>query len=349
MSRRLAGSISRRKLALDEPDAVLAGQRAAEPQHEVERFVEAALGPRELGGVVRVDEQVDVDVAVAGVAEVHDRDAVARRELAQAVDQGRDPRHRDDHVLVDLLRGDVAQGGGERAPGAPEVRGGSGVGGAGDADQPVHRRRRGHRVDRLPEAVARAVDLDHQQRRDRLGEAQVLVAADHVDRAAVHELERAGRYGLRHDRRDCRRRRPDGPVGGLQRVAGLRQRRKPEGCLGDDREGALRADQQPGEVVADHALGGRHPGADRLAGTGHGAQAEGVVAGGAVLDRARPGGVAGEVAAHRADRRARRVGWPEEAVGRDGVLQGLVGEARLDAGEAVARLEREHAVHALER
>ena len=133
--------------------------------------------------------------------------------------------------------------------------------------------------------------------------------------------------------------------GGGQGDRPLRRRPQRQGRLGDDAEGALRADEQPGQVVAGDALdrapaGAQHPpvGEDDL-------QAEHVVGGDAVLDAAQAAGVLREVAADRAPVVAGGVRRIEQPGPGDGVPQRLVHHARLDDGEPVGRGDLEDGVH----
>ncbi len=60
----------------------------------------------------------------------------------------------------------------------------------------------------------------------------------------------------------------------------------------------------------------------------------------------RPAGVHGDVAGDGAGELARRIGGVEEAVDRGGVGDGDVGDARLDAGDAIGLVDVQHAGHA---
>ena len=72
---------------------------------------------------------------------------------------------------------------------------------------------------------------------------------------------------------------------------------QPYGDLGDQPEGALRTDQQTGEVVPGDTLRGLTTQPDQLAGAGDHLEPQDVVAGHAVLDAADAAGVGGDVAA----------------------------------------------------
>src|SRR3569623_1154963 len=104
----------RRALARDErallhAHAVFARERALEYEHQREDAVEAVLGTRHLDRVVRVHEQIDVYIAVAGVAEVDDGDSELARELLESTDEFGHARHGHHHDYVDLLGGDGAE------------------------------------------------------------------------------------------------------------------------------------------------------------------------------------------------------------------------------------------------
>ena len=75
---------------LDVADAVFAGQRAIEGQDEIEDLVEAGGGLFRFLGLVRIEQKVDVDVAVAGMAEVDDGQGVFVRQRLEAADETRD-------------------------------------------------------------------------------------------------------------------------------------------------------------------------------------------------------------------------------------------------------------------
>ena len=105
----------------------------------------------------------------------------------------------------------------------------------------------------------------------------------------------------------------------------------------DHAERALRADEQPGQVVAGDALDGPPSGAQHPPVGEHDLQAEHVVGGDAVLHAAQAAGVGGEVAADRAPVVAGGVRRIEQPGAGDGVPQRLVHHARLDDGEPVGR------------
>ena len=130
---------------------------------------------------------------------------------------------------------------------------------------------------------------------------------DRADAGVVHDLEQAGHQAAGHhpldDLAGLRRRRE----GGHQGDRPLRRRAQRQRRLGDDAERALRADEQPGQVVAGDALDRAPSGAQHPPVGEHDLQAQHVVGGDAVLDAAQAAGVGGEVAADRAPVVAGRV------------------------------------------
>src|SRR4030065_407262 len=74
-------------VALFAADAVFAGERAAEANHQIEHLPQARARVFFLARVLRVVQQVHVNVAIAGVAEVHDRYAEFAGSPCQSGDQ----------------------------------------------------------------------------------------------------------------------------------------------------------------------------------------------------------------------------------------------------------------------
>ena len=114
--------------------------------------------------------------------------------------------------------------------------------------------------------------------------------------------------------------------------------------LGRDAEGPLAADDDAGQVVAGVVL--RRPAdLDDLAVGQHELQTEDVVDRDAVLQRVRPAGVGGDVAADGAGPLARRVGGVVVARRLQVIGQPDVDDARLDHGVAVAEVDFEDPLH----
>ena len=148
--------------------------------------------------------------------------------------------------------------------------------------------------------VARAVGLHEQGRLAARGEAEVVHRLDGRDRGAIEELQQRRSMAIGAEGEDC--------AGGLvQRVEGrqcsereVRRRDQAHQRRRDDAQGAFRADEQAGEVIAGGALRRALPGADLLASGEDDLQRLDVVGGHAVLDAAQAACVGGHVAADRA-------------------------------------------------
>ena len=114
--------------------------------------------------------------------------------------------------------------------------------------------------------------------------------------------------------------------------------------LGDHRERALRAEQQPREVVAGRGLAGARAGVDHRAVGEHRAQAEHVLAHRAVAGRAGARGGGGRHAAERGV--GAGVDGEEQPVLPEPLLERQPVHARLHAAVEVLGVDLEHAVHA---
>ncbi len=131
---------------------------------------------------------------------------------------------------------------------------------------------------------------------------------------------------------------------GQHRARALRAAQDAHGDLGDDRQHALAAGQQPEPVVA----GGvemRAADVEDFAVDGDDLQAQQVVGGDAVFQAVRAAGVHVDVAADHAGELAGRIGRIEEPVGRDRVGDADIGHARLHDGAAIGVVDVEDLVH----
>ena len=263
--------------------------------------------------------------------------AAGRGDRVAAVEERRDPRPRHGDVVderaAELLQRRQRHPPGLRAAGRPR-RGRRWC--ARTRRRPPGRAAASASISR-GRGLAPGVGLRHQQRVRAAVEVGLEQVVDGADAGVVHDLEQAGHQAAGHHPLDhlagLRRRRERGGEGDRA----LRRRAQRERRLGDDAERALRADEQPGQVVAGHALDGAPPGAQHPPVGEHDLQAHHVVGGDAVLHAAQAAGVGGEVAADRAPVVAGGVRRIEQPGAGDGVAQRLVHHARLDDGEPVGR------------
>src|SRR5687767_2309520 len=87
---------------LDEADAVLAGDRPAEPERELEQLLGHARRQRELSLVLDVEQEGRVEVAVARVAPGAARQAEPATDLERLLDRLGEPVERHGDVLARL-------------------------------------------------------------------------------------------------------------------------------------------------------------------------------------------------------------------------------------------------------
>ncbi len=348
----LQGGDDRRDLAgeagaLEQADAVLARDRAAEVEGVADDVLEGRLRSRGGRGVVGRDDQQGVQVAVTGVRDVGDEHAVPLPRRDDAVQHLGHGTHRDAHVLgehrAEALQGRVGEPSGGEQRLRLVVVGGQGREGRARS---LHRRQ-----DRGGLVVARGaggVDAGQQQgtRVDR--EAHVLPPVHGLQAVPVHQLEGRGYDAARADRRhgaagrrDVLELARDGALGGTGRT-------QPQGDLGDDAERPLGADHEAAQVQAGDPLGGSAPEADDLARAGHHLEPEHVVTRHAVLDAAHAPGVGGDVAPDRRPRGAGRVRRVPQAVARRLGPQVVVDHAGLDDGQALALVDLTDRGHRLE-
>ncbi len=128
-----------------------------------------------------------------------------------------------------------------------------------------------------------------------------------------------------------------------------RLRHQPQDDLRDDGERPLGPDQQVRQVVADDVLDDLPAGLDDLAGRQHRLEAQHVLLGRPVLERARPAGALGDVAADDRLPQRRRVRRIEEPDLLDRVLEIAGDDVGFDDGDEVGFVDLEDAVHPLER
>ncbi len=120
------------------------------------------------------------------------------------------------------------------------------------------------------------------------------------------------------------------------------------GDLGRDAQRALAADEQPDQVVAGHALDGAPADPEHLAVGHHPFHPQHVVAGDAVLERARAAGVLGDVAAERAPLPGVGIRRVEEALRLDRLHQIAGDHPGLDHRDEVLGGDRPDGVHPLD-
>ncbi len=339
--------LGRHVLAFAQAHPVLAGGGAAESDGLQHQPLGNLLHQRPFRGVVLAAGDVQVHVAVAGVAESVGDEAVGSdfslhglQQLGVAGD-GDCHVHDEDVVLrvvvldhlaegMPRLEYPVAFGPPQARPEVPAALGGADVLGG---IQPL---------DEL--AGARAVELEEQGRLH--GQPEFFLLVHQGDTLRPQQLERRRvepRAFELVDRAGRRRHRWEGGHGG-----GILRRKthEPQGRLEHDTEGTLGADEQVDETVARGALAGPRAEFDHLpARQGHD-QAHDVVPGRAVEHRAGAAGVVGDHAAE--GRPGAGVGRKEQAGVPEFFVQVLVDHPRFDVRLKILFADGEDPVHAAE-
>ena len=202
-------------------------------------------------------------------------------------------------------------------------------------------------LDLLFHRFAQAFQFDEQHRGRIHRIAGVGGLFHHAQHDAVQHLDGHRRDGARRDFGH----RVGGRIRGIencqQRLDQLRLAHQPHHDFRDQRHGAFRAGEQPGEIVARRiqflAAGGIN-----LAIRRYEFQAQHVVGGDAVGERVRPAGVLRHVAANGAGALAGRIGRVEILPALRGQRQIEIHHARLDHGALVGVIDFENPVHARE-
>ena len=104
-----------------ETDSMFACDHAAPREHLREELVERLLDPRLHGRILEIrGHDIDMNVAVAGVAESRNGKSVTRLQFARELDEIDEPTPRDDDVLVELSESGCAERIAELAPERPQ-------------------------------------------------------------------------------------------------------------------------------------------------------------------------------------------------------------------------------------
>ena len=265
-----SGDSSRPRYArFRESDAVLAADRSFERDHA---FEELAFGFRRaphLVGIAGIDHQVDVDVAVAGMAEARDQQPVLATHALDELEELRHAAARHDQVVVDLARRERAQRDTTARGALPRWR----------------RAPRSFAARRTSIAPARG-----RRRATRSASSSTPAGTPSTSRISIAPVPGGATLPAQVplDRARATRRSISSIVAGTTRAASSadtartaaamsakrrlqrrlhgRLRHEPQRDLGDDRQRAFRTDEQLGEVVADDVLDALRSGADDLAG-----------------------------------------------------------------------------------
>src|SRR5713101_6810046 len=340
--------------ALGQAHAVLPGDRAAQPDGGLDHLVDGGLAPSALVGAA--EEQVHVQVAVAGVAVGGGGEPVLLADAADGADHLQQLTAGHGDVLADLERPDVGQRDPRHAPRFPQLAALRLVLGREHLQGPMRGAQLARPRQLLGRALPVAVVLDQERAADPLGELERRPRSQRAHGGTVEQLARARQEAGVEDGLHRAGRRVLVGEQGEQRLDPPRERDELQRRLGDHRQRPLAADQEVGQIVPRDSLPAPVARAHDGAVCQHRLQRQHVVGGHAVLQRARPSRVVREVPADAAHRLRVGIGRIEEALLLDGVLQLLEHHAGLhnahhvgarDLEDAVQLLQREHDAAAL--
>ena len=335
----------RHAVLLFQADAVLAAQHAAEVDAGLQDVVPGLEDAVDLLAVTFVVQHQRVQVAVAGMEDVGDAQAIAVADDLQAR-QGFGQAGAGDDAVVGVIVGRQASDGAERLLAALPQQGALGVV-LGDAHglAVVLLADVGNALRVGFHAVLDAVELDEQEGAGVQRQTGLDGRLHRLDGQVVHHFQgrrdNAGADDATYRVAGCFNRVEEGQ----QRLDRLRLAHDPHGDAGDDAEGALGANEQAGQVVAG-GVEQRTAEMHQVAVRQHDFQAQHVVGGDAVLEGVRAAGVFRHVAADGARPLARRVRRVVEAAVRHGQRQVQVHQPRLHHGALVAVIDFQDLVHA---
>ncbi len=269
---------------------MLAGAGAVHPDRELVQPADIVPRPGELGRIVHVDQQEDVEVPVPCVPDDRRHEPVRRGTVRRGPHRLGEPPDGHAGIGADPLRAGTQ---GERGPvrvvpRAPQPDPLVRIDRRGEARAAVAGRDPAHRLGLLGDRGGAAVEL-HQEKR-RLGERQPGIGVHRPHLQRIQELDPRDR----HAALDHLAHRPRGLGDGRERARRahyrLRDALEAQRDLGDHAKRALRSDHQPRQVIAGRALARACRGSDRLAAREHDAQPKDLIADRAVAHRVGPRG-----------------------------------------------------------
>ena len=327
------------------PNAVLAGDGAADRHAQLEYFAAQFLGAFQFPRLVGIVEYQRVQVAVAGMEYVADRQAVRRRQHPDLRQHLCQVPARDGAVHAVVVRREAAHGRKGSLASGPETLALRLVAGDTQIDRAGLREHRAGAFDLGRDILASSVQFAQQDRRRLFGITGVHESFHGADGRIVEQFETRRNDAGGDDGCDGGRGGFDGIESREHDLRRLRLRQQFDGHLGDDAKQSLRAGQQGQQVIARTV--------ERFAADGQGLALDGqdlelldVVHGEPVFEAMHAPGVFRHVAADGAgDLRGGVRGVIEaERLGR--FRDGQIGHAGLDARGAIVDVDVEYPVEA---
>src|ERR1039457_6433472 len=325
-------------------DPVLAADRPAHLDAELEDLHAGLHHPGLLLGVAPVEQDQRVEVPVPGVEDVGDLQVVLLADLGHLSEDGGEGGAGHRSVADEVARGDTGHRPERAAAPGPEGRPLGVVPGHANFAGAVLLADVGDGLGLLLEVVLQPVQFDDEHSGTVEREAALDRRLDRLDDELVHHLEGRRDHACRHDGRDGLASLLDAVVDSEERLHPLGQADDLRHDLGADAERPLAADEDPGEVVARRV--GRLPAQARhLAVRQDDGHPEDVVRGDAVLEAVGSAGVLRHVAAERRGLLARGVRQVLIAQRRQGAAELEVEHPGLHPGPHVGHVHLEELVH----
>jgi hypothetical protein len=325
-------------------DSMFSGDRAAHFDAELDDFVGGGDGAAELFGDARVEEDDGMQVAITGVEDISDFEAVLAADFLDAAKSGGQFGAGDDAVL-DVIRGGKAA---DRAEGVfaalPEEITLGRIAGDADFTRMVRAADIGDPGGLVFDGFLQAVHVHEEHGGAIERESGVNVGFDGAQRPAIEHFARRGRDTACGDFDDGFGGVVHAIENGKERLDRFRQASELHGDFGDETEGALRADEKAGEIVT-RGIGGGAADADEFAGRENKLKRQDVIGCDAIRQSVRAAGVFSDVAADRAGFLAGGIRREMEACMCDGGAQVRVHDAGLDGGALIGEVNIEDAVH----
>ena len=328
-------------------DAVLAGERAADFHAVANDFGGSLHGALELTFVAGIVKNNGMKIAVAGVEDVANVEAVLRADFADATKRLRKLGAGNDSVENVVAGGEAAESAEGVFAAFPEEFALGVVAGEANFAGVMQIANFGDGDGLSCNGFREALDFEEKNGGAVAREAGVDEVLDDAERPAIEHFASGWSDGAGGDVNDGFGGVVHGIENGEKGFDGFGLAGEFDGDFGDERERAFGANEKAGQIVA-WSVALRAANADDFSIGENELQGSDVIAGNAVSECVRTARVFGNVAADGAGFLAGRIGCEVEAMGLGGKGKIVIHNARLDDGALIFRVNREDAIHARE-
>ena len=332
------------QVAFFDADAMFARQHAADLDAQAQYVGPESLGALELAFLHHVENDQGVEIAVAGMKDIAEAQAILFGQDSHLVQYLRQGMARDGAVHADHV-GRKAPHGGKRSLAARPDAGALFFVGGFHRLAAALRHDSGHTRDGMGDVGLDAIGVDDQDSFGAGGIARLVIAFDRCGGASVHELHGGGHHAIGDDGGDAG---TGGGHGVEGRHQGARDRRLAQDLhhhLNDDAQQAFRAGNYAQQIkpALRAALAAQ---GDDLAARQHQGDAQQIVGGQAIFQAVQPAGILRHIAADGAGNLAGGIGRVIEALGFHRLGDVQIGDAGLDHDAAIFIIDLEDALHA---